>query len=64
MSWYEKTALVLTAIGALNWGLVAIKPSLDLVAMIGGGVTGVVARIIYALVGISGIYALIAAFKD
>lgn len=63
MVWYDKTALVLSAIGAINWGLVAIAPKWDLVAMIGGGITGMVARILYALVGISGIWALVKVFK-
>ena len=50
----------LVVIGALNWGLVAIA-EFDLVAEIVGlsfGETNALSRIIYALVGISGLYQL------
>jgi uncharacterized protein len=51
---------VLVVIGALNWGLVAIA-DFDLVAAIFGldfGETNAVTRIVYGLVGLSGIYQL------
>ncbi len=52
-------ALALVVIGALNWGLVAIA-EFDLVAAIFGGMefgeTNVASRIVYALVGLSGIW--------
>ena len=51
-------ALVLVIVGALNWGLVALA-EFDLVAEIFGlgfGETNAVTRIVYALVGISGLY--------
>lgn len=49
-------ALVLVIIGGLNWGLVAIGGySLDLVAMLGGGL---LSTIVYALVGISAVYTI------
>lgn len=51
-------ALALVVIGALNWGLVALA-EFDLVAAIFGtefGETSVVTRIVYALVGLSGIW--------
>ena len=51
-------ALILVIIGAINWGLVGISPNFDLVALIGGGKEGVLAKIIYILVGISGIIAI------
>ena len=49
-----KIALVLTVIGAINWGLVGLA-NLDLVAAIFGTLSGL-SRLIYILVGISGIY--------
>ncbi|VVB78657.1 Uncharacterised protein [uncultured archaeon] len=57
-------ALILVIIGGLNWGLVAINPSYDVVAMIGGGMTGMIARIIYALVGLAALYAIYYLFKE
>lgn len=47
-------ALILTIIGALNWGLVGFF-NFDLVAAIFGDMT-IMARIIYSLVGVSAIY--------
>lgn len=49
-------ALVLVLIGAINWGLVGFF-SFDLVRVIFGDMT-IVSRIIYALIGIAGLYAL------
>lgn len=52
------TALVLLIIGGLNWGLVGFF-NFDLVAKIFGEMT-LVSRIVYDLVGLSGLYVLIA----
>ena len=49
-------AYILVIIGAINWGLVGFF-GFDLVASIFGEM-GIVARIIYALVGLSGLYLL------
>ena len=49
-------AVILLIIGGLNWGLVGIF-SWDLVAAIFGDMS-VVARIVYILVGLSGIWGL------
>jgi uncharacterized protein len=58
---FDGLALVLTAVGALNWGLVAIA-RFDLVAWIFGGLefgeTNVASRIVYGLVGLAGVYVL------
>jgi uncharacterized membrane protein YuzA (DUF378 family) len=53
MNIVQKTALVLTVIGALNWGLIGLF-NFDLVATIFGSMT-IVARTIYTLVGIAGL---------
>jgi len=47
-------ALVLVIIGALNWGLVGLF-NFDLVATLFGGTTAIISKIVYILVGISGI---------
>ncbi len=56
MKTLDYIALVLVVIGAINWGLIGFF-SFDLVRAIFGDMT-VVSRIIYALVGVSGLYAL------
>ncbi|MBP3603678.1 MAG: DUF378 domain-containing protein [Lachnospiraceae bacterium] len=48
------TALTLTIIGAINWGLIGLF-SLDLVALIFGDMS-LISRIVYSLVGLSGLY--------
>lgn len=48
--------LVLVIIGAINWGLVGFF-GLDLVAFLFGS-TSVLSRIIYAVIGICGLYAI------
>lgn len=51
------TALTLVIIGAVNWGLIGFF-QFDLVAMLFGGMSSWISRIIYALVGLSGLYTL------
>jgi hypothetical protein len=51
-------ALVLVVIGGLNWGIFGIF-GLDLVNLVAG--TGIVAKIIYIIIGIAAIYMIIAA---
>lgn len=50
----DYTALTLVIIGAVNWGLIGFL-KLDLVAFIFGDMSWI-SRIIYALVGIAGLY--------
>jgi uncharacterized membrane protein YuzA (DUF378 family) len=54
------TAATLVIIGALNWGLVAIA-KFDLVAELFGlefGETNAATRVVYALVGLAGVYSI------
>ncbi len=51
------TALTLVIIGAINWGLIGFF-NFNLVGMLTGGSTSFIARIIYALVGVAGLYML------
>lgn len=59
---WDKFILALIIIGALNWGLIGFF-RYDLVAAIFGGQLTVLSRIIYALVGLSGIWALSLLFR-
>lgn len=54
MSLLSRIALALVIVGALNWGLIGFF-EFDLVASIFGGQTSAFARVVYALVGLSGI---------
>jgi len=54
----DALALILAIVGALNWGLVAIG-EFDLVAKLFGmefGETNAATRLVYGLVGLSGIW--------
>ncbi|SKA85001.1 hypothetical protein SAMN05443428_10698 [Caloramator quimbayensis] len=51
----SKAAFILVLIGAINWGLIGFF-KFDLVATIFGGMEGIISRIIYSLVGLSGLY--------
>ena len=59
----NKIALALAIVGALNWGLVGLF-TFDLVAWICGGATTIVARIIYTLVAIAGIFCISMLFRS
>ena len=63
MNTLQKTALIFTIIGALNWLLVGLF-EFDLVASIFGGTTALLSRIIYILVGICGIINIGILFKN
>lgn len=61
METLQKTALVLTIIGAINWGLIGIF-DFDLVAAIFGEMS-TFSRIIYTLVGVAGLINIGILFK-
>jgi uncharacterized protein len=50
-------AWILVVIGAINWGLIGFF-QFDLVAAIFGGQGAIVSRIIYALVGLAGLWSI------
>ncbi|WP_152512675.1 DUF378 domain-containing protein [Haloplasma contractile] len=59
MTLLQKIALIVTIIGAINWGLIGLfGPEADVVALLFGGDNGqegLLARTIYTLVGITGL---------
>ena len=59
----DKIALVLAIIGALNWLLVGLF-QFDAVAWICGGQTAVLSRIIYAIVGVAGLWSISLLFRE
>jgi len=62
MATLQKVALVLTIIGAINWGLIGLF-DFNLVSALFGD-ENVITRIIYVLVGISGIINVGLLFED
>ncbi|TES53748.1 DUF378 domain-containing protein [Halalkalibacterium halodurans] len=62
MSGIQRTALVLAIIGAINWGLIGFF-RFDLIAAIFGGQAAAFSRVIYALVGLAGLYCIYILFK-
>lgn len=58
----DTVALILTIIGAINWGLVGFA-KFDLVAWLCGGQTALISRIIYALVGLAGLWCVTLLFR-
>jgi uncharacterized protein len=63
MATLQKVALVITIIGALNWGLVGLF-QFDLVAALFNGAESVVSRIVYTIVGIAGLINIGLLFDD
>ncbi len=63
MTIINKIALILIIVGALNWGLVGLF-SFDLVAWICGGATAIMARIIYTVIALAGIWSISMLFMD
>lgn len=60
---WDRIALVLVIIGALNWGAIGLF-GLDLVAFICGGQMAVLSRIVYSLVGLAGLWCVSLLFRE
>ncbi len=59
----DRISLILVIIGALNWLLVGLF-QFDAVAWIFGGQTAVLSRIIYAVVGVAGLWSISLLFRE
>ena len=59
---WDRIALTLTIIGALNWGSIALF-GLDLVAFLLGGQMALLSRIVYGLVGLAGLWCITLLFR-
>ena len=62
MSMLSRIALALVIVGAINWGLIGFF-QFDLVATLFGGQEAFLSRVVYGLVGISGLVCLGLLFK-
>ena len=58
MSIVRKIALVILIIGGLNWGLIGLF-DFNLVGFLFDGVSVIISRVIYSLVGVAGIASII-----
>ena len=58
----DRIALILTIIGALNWGSIGLF-QFDIVAWICGGQASLLSRIIYTVVGRAGIWCISLVFR-
>lgn len=59
----DRIALLLTIIGALNWGSIGLF-KFDIVAWIFGGTDAMLSRIIYTLVGLAGLWCISLLFRS
>jgi len=58
----DRIALIITVIGALNWGSIGLF-GFDLVAWICGGQTALLSRIVYTVVALAGIWCISLIFR-
>lgn len=58
----DRIALIVTIVGALNWGSIGLF-GFDLVAWICGGQTALLSRIIYTVVALAGIWCISLIFR-
>ena len=58
----DKIALILTIIGAINWGSIGLF-KFDIVSWIFGGQTAVVSRIIYTILALAGLWCISLLFR-
>lgn len=59
----DNISLILVIIGAINWGSIGFF-GYDIVGALFGGQGSMLARIIFAIVGIAGLWAIGILFKD
>ena len=58
----DRIALIISIIGALNWGSIGLF-KFDIVAWLCGGQTALVSRIIYTVVALAGIWCVSLLFR-
>jgi hypothetical protein len=58
----DKIALILAIVGGLNWGSIGLF-GLDLVALLFGGSTSALSRVVYTLVGLAAVWCISLLFR-
>jgi uncharacterized membrane protein YuzA (DUF378 family) len=59
----DRLSLILTIIGALNWGSIGLF-QFDLVAWIFGGQDAILSRIVYTVVALAGVWCISLLFRE
>lgn len=59
----DRLALILTIVGALNWGSIGLF-RFDIVAWIFGGQDALLSRIVYTVVALAGIWCISLLFRE
>ena len=59
----DRIALLLTIIGALNWGTIGLF-QFDMVAFLFGGQDALLSRVVYSLIALCGIWCISLLFRD
>lgn len=62
MSFFDKLAILLVTVGALNWGSIGLF-GFDFVSWALGGPGALLTRIVFTLVGIAGVWAVSLLFR-
>ncbi|MGM0803530.1 MAG: DUF378 domain-containing protein [Bacillota bacterium] len=62
MEWLKKLAALLVLIGALNWGAIGLF-DFNVVTEISGSAT-TVTKVLYSLIGLSGVWLLLSKYKS
>ncbi len=63
MKFLDNLCLILVIIGALNWGSIGLF-GFDFVGYLFGGQLSMLSRIIFAVVGLAGLWTITLLFKD
>lgn len=63
MKFLDNLSLILVIVGALNWGSIGLF-GFDFVGFLFGGQLSVMSRIVFALVGLAGLWSITLLFKD
>lgn len=58
----DRIALILTIVGALNWGSIGLF-KFDIVAWLFGGQTALLSRIVYTVVALAGVWCISLLFR-
>ena len=59
----DRIALLITIIGALNWGSIGLF-KFDIVAWIFGGQDAILSRIVYTVVALAGVWCISLLFRE
>lgn len=63
MKFLDNLSLILVIVGALNWGSIGLF-GFDFVGFLFGGQMSMLSRIIFAIVGLAGLWTITLLFKD